>query len=221
MIPTLSFEEYLRFEALADVRHEYVGGHVYAMSGAVLRQGLLAQAINVRLDAGFLPRGCRVHTHDSKIRTPEGSVYYPDIYVTCRPIDDRRYDTDAEWVVEIRSPSTATTDDREKSLAYRRLPSIQGYLLADPDLRYLELRTAVDIGWHTVRVGDGGYVDIGPARLDVTEIFDELDRLAPRGGTETDATSPRGIHRVMTLLSFTGASDGTMQALAIIVTLWR
>lgn len=178
-LPTLSFEEYLKFEELSEVRHEYVRGRVYAMSGALLRHGVLTQLLNARLMAAVMPGGCRVHTHDSKLRTPSGSVYYPDIYVTCRPIVHRLYDTDAEWVVEVLSESTVHIDDREKSDAYRALPGIRGYLLANHDERWLELRTPTEIGWHIVRTG-GGHIDMGQLRLEAREIFDELERLAPR-----------------------------------------
>lgn len=178
-VPTLSLEEYLTFEDLSEVRHEFVGGRVYAMAGASLRHAMLVQLINARLLAAFLPAGCRVHTHDTKLRTPGGAVYYPDVYVRCGRPEHRLYDVDAEWVVEVLSPSTEITDDREKAEAYRHLPSLRGYLLAHPDYEWLELRTPTEIGWHVVRTGTG-YVDVGPVRIDAREIFEELDRLVPR-----------------------------------------
>lgn len=178
--PTFTFEEYLKLESVSEVRHEYVGGHVYAMTGGTVRHGLLVQLINARLLAAFLPEGCRVHSHDTKMRIPDGRTYYPDVYVTCGPKAHPLYDTDAQWIVEVRSPTTAATDDREKSLAYMQLPSLQGYVLADPDSRYLELRTPTDIGWTVTRHTDGSVLGMGSARLDVTDIFDQLDALDPR-----------------------------------------
>ncbi len=178
--PSFSFEEYLKLEAVSEVRHEYVGGHVYAMTGGSVRHGLLVQLINARLMAAFLPRGCRVHSHDTKVRIPDGRTYYPDAYVVCGPKAHPLYDDDAQWVVEVRSPTTATTDDREKSAAYVQLPSLQGYVLADPDSRYLEVRTPTETGWDVHRHVDGDVVKAGPAVLDITEIFDQLDALDPR-----------------------------------------
>ena len=89
----------------------------------------------------------------------------------------RIYDTDAQWVVEVRSPTTAATDDREKSPANMQLPSLEGYILADPDSRYLELRTPTEVGWSVSRYAGGAVLEAGPAALDVTEIFDQLDAL--------------------------------------------
>ena len=93
-IPTLSVEEYLRFETLAEGRHEYVGGHVYLMSGGSVRHGTLAQLINARLMAAFLPLGCRVHTHDTKLWTPGPAFYYPDVYVTAQSPGDSKAQAD-------------------------------------------------------------------------------------------------------------------------------
>ena len=175
--PTFTFEEYLKLESVSEVRHEYVGGHVYAMTGGSVRHGLLVQLVNARLLTAFLPKGCRVHSHDTKLRIPDGRTYYPDVYVVCGPKAHPLYDTDAQWVVEVRSPTTAATDDREKSPAYMQLASLEGYILADPDSRYLELRTPTDVGWSVSRYGDGAVLEAGPAALDVTEIFDQLDEL--------------------------------------------
>lgn len=177
--PTFTLEEYLKLEAVSEIRHEYIGGHVYAMTGGSVRHGLLANLINVALASTFLPRGCRVHTHDTRLRTPDGAVHYPDVYVVCGPKAHPQYDTDAEWVVEVKSPSTEAYDDKGKSPAYMRLPSLKGYILTDPDSRSIEVRTPVDVGWDVHRYVDGAVVQIGPARLDVTELFDQLDRLDP------------------------------------------
>jgi Uma2 family endonuclease len=176
---TFTFEEYLKVESASEVRHEYVGGHLYDLIGGSVGHGLLVQLINTRLLAAFLPKGCRVHSHDTKLRIPDGRTYYPDVYVVCGPEAHPLYDTDAQWVVEVRSPTTAATDDREKSPAYMQLPSLEGYILADPDSRYLELRTPTEVGWQVSRYPDGGVLQAGPAALDVTEIFDQLDALDP------------------------------------------
>jgi Uma2 family endonuclease len=129
--PSFTFDEYLKLESVSEVRHEYVGGHVYARSGGSVRHGLLVQLINARLLAAFLLKGCRVHSHDTKLQIPDERTYYPDAYVVCGPKAHPRYDTDAQWVVEVRSPTTAATDDREKAPAYMQLPSPEGYILAD------------------------------------------------------------------------------------------
>src|SRR5919199_5438102 len=146
--PPLSFEEYLRFEELSDVRHEYVGGQVFAMTGGSVRHGQMSQLLAALLLQGMEERGCRVQSHDTKLRVPTGATYYPDVFVTCAPPTDTHYEDDATWVVEVLSDSTRDKDEREKSVAYMKLPSIRGYLLVETASRTIQLRTPAEVGWH-------------------------------------------------------------------------
>ena len=41
LLRTMTVEEYFRFEEGSQVRHEYVSGELYAMSGATLRHNLI------------------------------------------------------------------------------------------------------------------------------------------------------------------------------------
>jgi hypothetical protein len=61
----LTLEEYLRFEALSDVRHEYVGGQVYAMTEGSRRHGQMAGFLVAALQQGLLEGPCRVYSHDT------------------------------------------------------------------------------------------------------------------------------------------------------------
>jgi len=46
--PAIGVDDYLRGELESDVRHEYVGGQVYAMVGASDRHGLLVKRLHSR-----------------------------------------------------------------------------------------------------------------------------------------------------------------------------
>ena len=45
----MTVEDYFRFEATSPIRHEYVAGEVYAMSGATARHNRIAGNIFARL----------------------------------------------------------------------------------------------------------------------------------------------------------------------------
>ncbi|MDJ0687936.1 MAG: Uma2 family endonuclease [Xenococcaceae cyanobacterium MO_188.B32] len=61
-------------------------------------------------------------------------MYYPDLVVTCNPQDRKRYFlTSPCLVIEILSPSTQTTDRREKRINYQTLESLQEYVLVSQD----------------------------------------------------------------------------------------
>jgi Uma2 family endonuclease len=177
--PPLSFEEYLRFEQLSDVRHEYVGGQVFAMTGGSVRHGQMSLLISALLLQGMEERGCRVQSHDTKLRVPTGASYYPDVFVTCGPPTNAQYEDDATWVVEVLSDSTRDKDEREKSVAYLKLPSIRGYLLVETTSRTIQLRTPAEVGWHIRYCHEDDVLDLDGLQIKVRELYDRLDRLAP------------------------------------------
>ena len=56
----LTIQEYLEMEETASVRHEYVGGMVYAMVGATKRHNRIAGNVYARLLAAARGDPCRV-----------------------------------------------------------------------------------------------------------------------------------------------------------------
>ncbi|MFU2489954.1 Uma2 family endonuclease [Thauera sp. WH-1] len=64
----------------------------------------------------------------------------PDVLVTCDPADHRadQFMRAPTLIVEVLSPATAAYDRGEEFAAYRRLASLQDFVLIDPDLRRIE-----------------------------------------------------------------------------------
>ncbi len=129
----ISEADYLVGEQDGSVRHEYVAGQVYAMAGASGRHGRICA--NLLFAARAAARGgpCRVIANDMKVRVADKSIYYyPDLVVACGPDNDDDYFIDNPcFIAEVLSPSTETTDRREKLLVYRGIASLRYYLLAD------------------------------------------------------------------------------------------
>ena len=68
--PLLSVEDYLELEAKSPVKHDYVGGEVFALAGTMDRHNKLALNLVVNLWASARADGCRVFASDMKVRTP-------------------------------------------------------------------------------------------------------------------------------------------------------
>ncbi|NJK64618.1 MAG: Uma2 family endonuclease [Synechococcaceae cyanobacterium SM2_3_1] len=135
-VPHLSFPEYLAQEQASLIRHEYVDGQIFAMTGASENHNLIALAIASRLRAHLRGSGCRVFISDMKvcIESAGQATYYPDVMVVCDPQDDDPYvKRQPVLIVEILSPSTAATDRREKLVNYAKLPTLQEYVLVAQD----------------------------------------------------------------------------------------
>jgi Uma2 family endonuclease len=99
--------------------------------------------------------------HSHRTQTPDGPWCYPDIVVACGPEPDDPYIEDAPCVlIEVLSPTTASTDRREKLLAYRRIPSLQVYLLIEQDRPMVECHCRdADSAWQG-KLTDIGTIDV-------------------------------------------------------------
>jgi Uma2 family endonuclease len=80
---------------------------------------------------------CRVHPDGVAIRMSAKATYQPDASVSCgpRPAADALEINDPVVVVEVLSPSTAAIDHGRKLSGYFSLPSVEHYLILDPDRR--------------------------------------------------------------------------------------
>jgi len=172
----VSIEEYLALEEESDVRHEYVGGTVHAMVGATKRHNRIVGNIYAYLLGASRGGPCRVYVESVKLRAAEDTIYYPDVMVACGPENDNPLVEDAPSViVEVASPGTEAIDRREKMLAYRRIPTVEVYLVAAQDERRVERHWRDETGaWlHGEAVGDRGRVPIPPlgAELPLAEVY--------------------------------------------------
>lgn len=135
----ITAEEYLEGEELGDVKHEYVGGLVYAMAGASRDHNTLSLNLASRLNAHLGAGPCRTHVADVKVRLRYlGSdiFYYPDVVVGCDPRDtEALYLEHPRVIVEVLSKGTERLDRREKYWAYRSADSLEEYVLVAQDRR--------------------------------------------------------------------------------------
>ena len=160
-------QEYLDGELHGELRHEYIDGEVYAMTGASDRHGLILNALAYSMTPAARRKGCQLFTSDMKLRLEIGGktcFYYPDLLLSCDPQDrDPYFRRSPCLIVEVLSESTARIDRREKLLAYQSLPSLQAYLLVEQEARRVELyRRATD--WRVE------YHDAGEIWLDCLEL---------------------------------------------------
>jgi Uma2 family endonuclease len=115
-------------------RAELVNGVVYLMGGAAARHNKVEVNAIAALVGPARVLGCELFAADQAVKVSESTVYLPDVVVVCDP-------TDNDWqirerpclIIEVLSPSTASIDQREKRIAYERIPSMRDYLIVDAD----------------------------------------------------------------------------------------
>jgi Uma2 family endonuclease len=136
-LPLVSVKDYLAAEERAEIRHEYIGGFIYAMVVAETShnrvKGNVFAALHKRLDG----KPCEPFDSDMKVRLLTAGLprfYYPDAMVVCEPNGpDSVYQDRPVIVVEVLSDSTRRQDSFEKRDAYLTISSLKAYLLVEPD----------------------------------------------------------------------------------------
>jgi Uma2 family endonuclease len=134
-IPKLTPEQYLAIEREAEYKSEYFDGEMYAMAGGSRKHnqlcgrliGLLFKHLDGRKD-------CAIYTSDMKVRAGQERLYtYPDVTVGCgKPVcADSQNDVllNPKVIFEVLSQSTETKDRTFKFQEYKKIASLEEYVL--------------------------------------------------------------------------------------------
>jgi Uma2 family endonuclease len=133
---SLSVDEYLQLETVSTVRHEYLAGQIFAMTGGTRRHNRIASRIFNAIDNHLGEGPCEAYIADVKVRfkiNTDEYLYYPDVLVSCEPEESEQYVQYPKLIIEVLSPSTESVDRREKTLVYRAIPSLEEYVIVAQD----------------------------------------------------------------------------------------
>ena len=135
-----SVEDYLRGEVAGTVKHEYVSGHVYAMSGGTIGHDAVGNNLRALIHAHLRGGPCRLCGPDVLLRVSPEVYYYPDAFVVCEgPLDpNAREISTPRLVIEVLSDSTEANDRGEKFKNYQTLDTCEEYSLVDGRKRGVE-----------------------------------------------------------------------------------
>ncbi|MFM9058716.1 MAG: Uma2 family endonuclease [Planctomycetaceae bacterium] len=139
----LTAAEYLALEVASDVRHEFLDGEMFAMSGGSLWHNLIKDNFAFALRNRLSGRGCRVVTSDQRLKVDATGLYtYPDVIVFCGApaMEDGVHHTltNPVLVIEVLSDSTEKYDRGLKFGHYRRLPTLREYVVVAQDRTSVE-----------------------------------------------------------------------------------
>ncbi len=152
----ISEEEYLAAEVLAEVKHEYLGGAVYAMAGASEAHNIIAMNLYGVLHRQLRGKPCQPFGSDMKVRLrPLDATYfyYPDAMIACDPTDvGHGWRERPAALFEIISEETRRVDEREKRVPYLQLPSLTAYVRIEQDRAEVLVDRRTADGWQTERL---------------------------------------------------------------------
>ncbi len=139
----LSVAEYLDGEESSLIRHEYVGGAIYAMAGVTREHHRIAGNLFAALHAHIGKGPCQVAISDMKLHVvskQSEAFYYPDVMVTCDHRDTNRLaNRFPKLIVEVLSDSTERTDRVEKFNSYVQIETLEEYILVAQDRAELSI----------------------------------------------------------------------------------
>jgi len=172
----LTEAEYLAAELVSEEKHEYIDGHVYAMTGASDDHNRITA--NILREFGNHLKGmpCEAFMSDIKVRLGKDYVY-PDVLVDCRDASADKYFAQAPLlIVEVLSKSTRKTDLTTKLLRYINLPSLLEYVVIDQETTCVQiLRKNKHWMSEFYFLGDKVNFEAIDLTINVEDIYDRVD----------------------------------------------
>lgn len=156
-------KDYFDWESKQPVRYEYFDGQVFAMAGGTLQHADIALNVALLLRRSLGDR-CKVRNSDAKVGiTADGPFVYPDVSVTCDQQDfsAQQFSQHPCVIVEVLSASTEAYDRGGKFALYRRLESLQAYILISSEEQLVEVFRQDEKGqWIFTVYGENDCVDL-------------------------------------------------------------
>lgn len=176
-------DDYLTWEAAQTERHEYLDGEVFAMAGAEDRHVTVTMNLAFALRPHLAGSPCRTFMSDMRLHVAAANSYfYPDVLVTCSAHDlaSPMVKTEPKLIAEVLSPSTAAYDRGVKFSHYRRLASLEEYVVIDLDTRSTDCFRKRDDGlWvlHPFACGEAVSLASVALELSAAQLFAEVPEI--------------------------------------------
>ncbi|MCA9889494.1 MAG: Uma2 family endonuclease [Anaerolineae bacterium] len=144
-------EEYLVYEQETGIKHEYIDGDIYAMSGGSGDHALIMMNCGIEIGSQLRGSSCRAYSSELKVKISETKFVYPDLSVVCGEAkyadEQRNILTNPTLVVEVISPTSASYDRGDKLDYYQSVPSIMTYLILEQEAAKAHLYTREGEKW--------------------------------------------------------------------------
>lgn len=177
-----SEQQYLENEAIAEFKHEYLQGEIWAMAGTGENHVTIAGNLFISLKQQLKGTPCRSYISDMKVKVEHANAYfYPDVFVSCdsRDKEQEYYKERPIFICEVLSPSTEAYDRGDKFKYYQTLASLQEYWLIDAQKMSVDCFTRTqDNAWvlHSYSIPNQHItLDALNIKVQLTELYDEVN----------------------------------------------
>lgn len=144
-------EEYLKMEGRSEIRHEFVNGEILNMAGATTQHNEIVGNIYMAIRQRTANKPCHSFQTDVRVQIKKANAYtYPDVMIVCGKVEYEaaRQDviTNPIVIFEVLSDSTREYDHTRKFQMYRKLPSLQEYVMVEQNQVSVECFRRIESG---------------------------------------------------------------------------
>lgn len=177
-------EQYLDLERHTEIRHEFLDGIVYAMSGASRAHSHICYNLAGITHRQLSGTPCTGFSSDMKVRVGDASLFaYPDLTIFCG--EPRFHDDHGDVLLnpvvifEVLSRSTEAYDRGEKFERYKTIETLTDYVLVSQDRARVEHFSRQPGGAWSLNEVNGLDASLGLAsidcRLPLAEVYDRVE----------------------------------------------
>ena len=174
-------DEYLAYEEESGIKHEYIDGEIYAMSGGTVNHSRIIMSVSGLLFQQLRGTNCSPFPSDMRIKLNDSKYVYPDLSVVCgKPVttdEKRTMLTNPILVVEVTSPSSKKYDMNAKAEMYFSLSTLKAYLVIEQNRAFAQLYTFKDDEWILKKfdhIEDTINLPMINAALSLSEIYENI-----------------------------------------------
>ncbi len=142
-------DEYIQLDETSDIRHEFINGRLYDMSGASDLHNEICYNLTFLLKTLLSGKDCKIYMESVKVKIQNEDYYtYPDVFVTNHPEDlQNKYIKQFPiLIIEVLSDSTRKYNTVDKFIQYQKIETLEYYLLVEPELMYVNCFSKDDKG---------------------------------------------------------------------------
>ena len=130
-------DEYILLDEASDIRHEFINGQLYDMSGATDLHNEICFNLTLLFKTLLGKKGFKVYMEGVKCKIQGEEYYtYPDVFITNDASDqENKYiKQHPSLIVEVLSDSTRKYDTVDKFIQYQKIDALQYYILVEPEV---------------------------------------------------------------------------------------
>ncbi len=181
---TISLEEYFEMEMTAETRHEFWNGEIRAMAYTSEEHGDIVSNLTYLLKTCLKGKDCKVIPSDRMVYIPScNKVYCPDVAIVCGEREYYDYSKNMKaWlnptiIIEVLSVSTKNDDRIDKWDCYRRIKSLQQYIMIDQTKFSVEILTREkENSWNNrLYENSDDEIFIGECKVALNEIYEGVE----------------------------------------------